>query len=48
METWMSKVIKKVAMFYCMFNEYSNITYDVVFLCTGWNLEVAQDDILAK
>ena len=34
---------------YCMFNEYSNIiTYDVVFLCTGWDLEVAQDDILAK
>ena len=48
METWMSKVMKKVAISYCMFNEYSNIiTYDV-FLCTGWDIEVALDNILVK
>ena len=43
------EVMKKVAMFYCMFNEYSNIiTYDDVFLCKGWDTEVAQDDNLSK
>jgi len=38
----MSKVMKKVAMFYCMFNEYSNIITYNVFLCTGCRGSIRQ------